>query len=32
MDNVERLEKRIAFLKKAKRIALIKSAHLGGGY
>jgi hypothetical protein len=32
MDNIERLEKRIAFLKKAKRIALIKSVHQGGGY
>jgi hypothetical protein len=31
MDDIERLEKRIAFLKKAGRIALIKSVHLGGG-
>ncbi len=31
MDSVERLEKRIAFLKKAKRIALIKAVHLKCG-
>ena len=29
MDDVERLEKRIAFLKKTKRIALIRAVHLG---
>ncbi len=31
LDNVERLEKRVAFLNKAARVALIKEVHLKCG-